>query len=169
MNGIGRAMARAHGLDERGWERHAAPWSVWTRVAILPLGALAVWARVWIGWWFLLPLAALVVWSFVNPRAFPPPVTTRTWSARAVMGERVWLARGALPIPEHHARMAAVTSGIAAAGLPLAAWGLWRLELWPLLLGLALCLVGKFWFIDRMVWLFEDMAREDPIYRAWLR
>ena len=169
MSAIGRGLARAHRLDEEGWQRHASPWSVWTRVAILPLLALAVWSRAWIGWWCLLPVAALVLWSFVNPRAFPPPATTTAWSARAVMGERVWLARKAVAIPAHHARMAAATSATAAAGLPLIAWGLWRLEPWPLLGGLVLSLGGKFWFLRGMVRLFDDMAQDVPIYRRWLR
>ena len=28
---------------------------------------------------------------------------------------------------------------------------------------------AKMWFIDRMVWLFDDMAREHPAYADWLR
>jgi hypothetical protein len=27
----------------------------------------------------------------------------------------------------------------------------------------------KLWFVDRMVWLYEDMRQEMPEYRDWLR
>ena len=54
-------IARAHGMDDDSWARHANPWSVWTRVPILPLLALAIWSRSWIGWWAVLPVLLLVV------------------------------------------------------------------------------------------------------------
>lgn len=162
-------LARLHGMDDTTWARHANPWSVWTRAPILPLLVLAVWARVWLGWWTLLPLGLLLIWTWLNPRAFSAPATTNSWSARAVMGERVWLNRAHAAIPAQHARMAALTSAMAVAGIPFMLWGLWHLALWPLLFGLAVSTLAKFWFLDRMVWLYDDMARENPIYRAWLR
>jgi hypothetical protein len=162
-------LARLQGMDAATWERHANPWSVWTRVPVLPLLALAIWARVWIGWWTLVPLAVLLIWTWLNPRAFPPPASTAGWASRAVLGERVWLARAAVPVPAHHHRLVAVTIAISLAGIPFLVVGLWRLEVWPVLLGLALALLGKFWFLDRMVWLFDEMAAQHPIYGAWLR
>ncbi|MEL6475739.1 MAG: DUF6653 family protein [Pseudomonadota bacterium] len=162
-------IARAFAMDERTWERHASPWSCWTRVAILPLLCLAIWARVWIGWGCLIPIAALLVWTWVNPRAFPPPATTRAWASRAVMGERVWLNRGTVAIPRHHAVWAGLLSALPAAGLGPLIWGLYALEIWPLLLGLVLTMGPKLWFCDRMVWLYDDMARTHPAYAAWQR
>lgn len=41
-------IARAHRMDDAAWARHANPWSVWTRVPILLLLALAIWSRAWI-------------------------------------------------------------------------------------------------------------------------
>jgi hypothetical protein len=162
-------LARLHRLDAEGWERHANPWSVWTRVPLLALFALAVWSRAWIGWWCLLPLALLALWTWLNPRAFPPPARTDSWSARGVLGERVWLNRADVPIPAHHARMAALTTALSLAGLPFLAWGLWALEPWPTVLGVVLATLGKLWFVDRMVWLYDEMSVRHPAYRAWLR
>ena len=31
-------------LDEEGWERHANPWSVWTRIATWPVLMLVLWS-----------------------------------------------------------------------------------------------------------------------------
>jgi hypothetical protein len=47
-------IAKAFGLDGENWMRHANPVSVWTRFAVLPLLAAAIWSRDWIGWWCLL-------------------------------------------------------------------------------------------------------------------
>ena len=153
-----RGMAAFFAMDGATWARHANPWSVWTRVPIGPLLCLAVWARVWFGAWCLMPVAALLLWAWVNPRAFPPPREVSSWASRAVLGERMWLARGQRPIPEHHAAWAAGLSAGSAAGLPVIAWGLWALEPWPVVFGLAVSMLAKFWFLDRMVWLHADMT-----------
>ena len=52
--------------------------------------------------------------------------------------------------------------------MPLA-WGLWAFDPWAIAFGLLLTVGGKLWFLDRMVWLYEDMAPDVPAYRAWLR
>ena len=158
FSGAGRLMA----MDEGTW-RHANPWSAHTRIAILPLLALAVWSRVWIGWWCLLPVAALLVWTWANPRAFPPPRTYDAWASRAVLGERLFLdrlgrRRRGRALPAHHVRAGQVLTGIAASGLPPLAYGLWTLSLGWTLLGLALTVGGKLWFCDRMAWLHDEAA-----------
>jgi hypothetical protein len=42
-----RRVASLFGLKGDSWMRHANPVSVWTRFAVLPLLALAVWSREW--------------------------------------------------------------------------------------------------------------------------
>ncbi len=162
-------LARLFTPTETVWERHANPWSVWTRVALLPALMLAIWSRAWIGWWAALPIAALILWAWLNPRAFPPPRHTRSWAARAVLGERVLLNHRAVPVPRHHLRATRVLALTSVAGLPLLAWGLAAFRIWPALLGAVLILGGKLWFCDRMVWLFEDMALRHARYAAWRR
>ena len=71
-----RGIARLFAMSDGVWARHANPWSVWTRMATLPVLLLALWSRAWIGWWALLPVAAVLVWTWLNPRLFPPPRTT---------------------------------------------------------------------------------------------
>ena len=164
-----RAMARAFGMDEQTWARHANPWSVWTRNTALPLLALAIWSRAWIGRWSLVAVVLALGWTWLNPRLFAPPRTTRHWASRAVLGERVWLNRDQVPVPAHHRHAPHLLSAVAASGLPFLGWGLVRLELWPLLFGCVLVYAGKLWFLDRMVWLYEDMAAQQPEYRGWLR
>jgi hypothetical protein len=163
-----RAIAGAFRMDDRSWARHANPWSVWSRNTALPLLCLALWSRVWLGWWSVLPLSLAVACTWLNPRLFAPPGTTRHWASKAVLGERVWMNHSAVPVPDHHLRAPHLLSLVAALGVPFAAWGLIRLEPWPLLFGCLLVYAGKLWFLDRMVWLYEDMKDRHPEYAAWL-
>jgi hypothetical protein len=159
-------IARAHRMDDAAWARHANPWSVWTRVPILPLLALAVWSRAWIGWWALLPVAALLAWTWVNPRVFPPPRSLEGWGSRAVLGERLWLARDRVPVPPRHRRLPLVLNALSAAGGLLLLYGLVRLEPWAALAGLSVALLAKMWFLDRMVRIVADM-HDDVRLRSW--
>ncbi|WP_137178864.1 DUF6653 family protein [Roseomonas sp. AR75] len=159
-------IARAHRMDDAAWARHANPWSVWTRVPILPLLALAVWSRAWIGWWALVPVAALLAWTWVNPRVFPPPRSTASWASRAVLGERLWLARNEVPVPARHRRMPLLLNALSASGGVLLLYGLAILAPWAALTGLSVALLSKMWFLDRMVWIVADMDG-DVRLAAW--
>jgi hypothetical protein len=151
-------LADVFGMSDRVWRRHANPWSVWTRFVVLPLMALAIWSRVWIGPWAWAPVVALLVWLWVNPRVFAEPRSTQSWASRAVLGERIWLNRKREAIPAGHCRAAARLSLLSGAGLAPLVWGLWKLEIWPTVLGAVCVYIGKMWFLDRMVWLHQDMA-----------
>ena len=161
---LGRGVERAMAMSDAVWERHANPWSAWTRVPVLPLLCLAIWARAWIGWWCLVPVALLVLWTWINPRAFPPPVSTDVWASRAVIGERIWLARAERPIPHHHAIWAIILSAVSGLGLPAIVYGLWVYDAGWLAAGLSVTVGAKMWFLDRMVWLYQDIGgfRPDP-------
>jgi hypothetical protein len=156
-------------MDEAAWERHANPWSVWTRIATWPFVMLVLWSFHWWGAWSLLPLAVLAGWLWLNPRAFPPPASTKTWAARAVMGERVYILNDLHPIPVYHRNAATLLSVGSAVGALLMGAGLLAAEPTAYLVGGLAVFLCKLWFIDRMVWLYDDMSRDVPAYRAWLR
>lgn len=155
-------------LSNETWRRHANPWSVWTRYAAFPLLVAAAWSYHWISWWALVPVGLVIVWLIVNPRAFPPPASTDNWASKAVLGERIWvgLARG--QVPARHVVVPRIASVIAAAASLLMVWGLVRRDATLTLLSMALVMLAKTWFVDRMVWLFEDMKDSNPEYRSWL-
>lgn len=73
---LGKTVAEAFRMDEATWERHANPWSVWTRFTAWPLLALAVWSRVWLRRWAIFPIAVAVLWTWLNPRIFDRPRST---------------------------------------------------------------------------------------------
>lgn len=166
---IYRGAARAHGMDDAAWERHANPWSVWTRVATLPLLLLAIWSRVWIGPWAWGAVVLVFLWIAVNPRLFPPPRHTDRWSSRATFGERLWLRRDELALPARHRVLPHALTAAAGLGMAVALVGALMQWFWPMLLGGLVAWLAKLWFCDRMVWLFQDMCETDPRYRDWIR
>lgn len=163
-----RTIASAFQMDEEAWKRHANPWSGWTRAPILPLLVLAVWSRVWLEWWCLVPVVVLLLWTWLNPRVFPPAESTDAWMSKGVLGERVWLNRDQVPVPAHHETVPNVLSAISAIGVLFIIWGLVVLAAWPAVFGTVVALAGKLWFVDRMVWLYEDVADASSAYNEWM-
>ena len=148
----------AMGMDEAAWARHANPWSGWSRVTILPLLALAVWSRVWIGWWAVVPVLAVLFWTWINPRLFPAPVRTDNWMSQGVLGEQVWLRRrGELFLAHHHLVVRALIA-LGVVGAVLLLLGLIVLNLAATLTGLAVAMLSKLWLLDRMVWVQRETA-----------
>lgn len=162
-----RHIASLFQMDEETWKRHANPWSVWTRTTALPLLILAVWSRVWIGWWALLPIAAALLWTWLNPRLFAPPASMDSWASKGVLGERIWANRDIVPVPAHHRTVPPILSAVSALGVGLVVWGVIGLAIWPTVCGAIVAILSKLWFLDRMVWLYEDMKDTTPEYRGW--
>jgi hypothetical protein len=161
-------IARLFGLQGETWMRHANPASVWTRFAVLPLLAVAIWSREWIGWWSLIPVVLVLVFMMVNPLLFPRARSTRNWASKAVFGEHVWSERNKVPVPpQFTARVANVTYAIQTVALVILAYGLIRLDLLAVVSGLLLVQTAKAWYLDRMVLLFEDMKTRVPEYAGW--
>lgn len=154
-----RQIASAFHMDEETWRRHANPWSVWTRLTALPLLIVAIWSRSWIGWWALIPTAVALIWVWFNPRLFPEPESYYSWASKGVLGERLWINRDNVAVPARHQMVPNLLSILSAVGLGLAIWGVVTLTLLPTLFGTIVSIVGKLWFVDRMVWLYEDSTR----------
>ena len=164
-----RKLAKAFGLDGESWMRHANPASVWTRFSVLPLLALAIWSREWIGLWSLVPIAAAIAWMFVNPLLFKAPASTRNWASRSVLGERIWVDRDKVELPEQFRSPAAswIANGYSIIGLGLLAFGLVDFNVLATLAGLLLTQVGKAWYLDRTALLFAEMRGRSAEYAAW--
>lgn len=161
----GSAFRRAEtlmGMSPETWARHANPWSGWSRATILPLLALAVWSRAWIGWWALLPIVATLVWTWLNPRLFPEPASTENWMSRGVLGEQVWLAHGADPALAHHRPVVRTLTVLGFLGALAMAAGLVWLEPTLTVAGMLTAMLSKFWLLDRMVWVYRDFGERLP-------
>lgn len=151
-------IARFFKMDDEAWRRHANPWSVHTRFAAIPAMILAIWSRVWIGWWALGPVAAVLVWLWVNPRAFAPVDADRGWAARGIYGERFWL-ENRLNAPGDFRALLRWLIVLGLIGFVSLAWGLVALLPWPTIYGATLLIVAQLWRIDRMGLLYEESRR----------
>lgn len=148
--------------------KHSNPWSVWTRYSVLPLIVLAFWGRLWIGWWCLIPGVLSMLWLLFNPVFFKAPKSTRNWASKSVLGERVYLNRDQIEIPSHHKKpIYKVLNTVSSVGMLLSIWATVTYSLWGAILGIALAYLGKSWYLDRMVWLYEDMKEQNPEYKSW--
>ncbi len=165
---VERKIANTFHMDEETWARHANPLSVWTRFTVLPILILAIWSRVWLGWWSLAPIAIALFWMWINPRMFAKPQSTNHWASKTVLGEQIWLNRDTVPVPSQHQRVPIVLSLISVIGMVVVIGGLVALDGCLTLLGCALVYLSKLWFLDRMVWLYEDMRQTHPQYQSWL-
>lgn len=161
-----RKIARLFGLDDAGWARHANPWSGWTRfITCLPLLVLAIWSRIWLGWWSCGPVALAILWIWLNPRAFGPVSDDSAWITKGVFGERFWSDRHQNPVPERHRVLPNLLNGASLVGFPFLVWGLVALDPWPTVYGMTFIIGAKLWYIDRMAILYEDIVAKDPARR----
>jgi len=164
---IERRVANLFKLTDENWMKHANPWSVWTRYSVLPVIILAFWSRIWIGWWSAIPAVISLAWMFLNPIFFKKPRSTKNWASKSVLGERVWLNRDKIDVPDRHKFLPKILNTVSSIGMLLSIWAIVTLSVWPAIMGVALAYIGKSWYLDRMVWLFEDM-KDKPEYNGWL-
>lgn len=162
-----KRVSELFGLNEDTWMNHANPWSIYTRFLIPPFLALAIFSRVWLGWYALIPVALGILWTFINPHVFNKPASTKHWASKSTFGERIWINRNTVEIPAHHRRVPTLLSALSAGSIPFFAYGLIMLDPWATAAGVIIMAAGKMWFLDRMVWLYEDMKHTSEEYRAW--
>ncbi len=161
-------IAGAFGLRDESWMRHANPASVWTRFSVVSVLALAIWSRDWIGIWCLVPVALGIVWLFVNPLLFDVPKSTRNWASRSVLGERIWVDRKKVDLPEQfRSRAPAVANAYSTIGLAVLVYGLIELDVLATVTGILITHGGKLWYLDRVGLLFADMKGRSSKYAAW--
>jgi len=159
-----KKISRFFGLKDKEWLRHANPISVWTRFVTLPFLVIGIWSRVWIGWYALIPISVILFWTYVNLKLFKEPKTTDSWSAKSVLGERIWANRDEIKVPGHHKAIITILTLLQFIGGVILLIGLYRLHFWATLCGVIIIYMAKMWFLDRMVRVFEDM-KEHPEYK----
>lgn len=155
---VAALLASLFRMSDEAWRRHANPWSVYTRFAAIPLMILAIWSRIWIGWWALVPVAVIIVWLLINPHVFAAVDTPRNWAAKGIYGEKLWLRENhRVPAGYRSALRWLIVPGVV--GFALLAWGLVQLSLWPTVCGAALIAMAQLWRIDRLGQLYDESER----------
>lgn len=131
-------------LSENIWERHANPWSGWTRVLSMPALALGLYLHdPWI-------LGAVIVWLVINPMLFPRPKNVNNWMSKGVLGERLYFKDGKKLKKDLPTLLNVLNVPVFVAFMYFS----WQQELIPMILAGLLTMTIKFWFIDRMVRLY---------------
>ncbi len=60
-----------------------------------------------------------------------------------------------------------ILSAVSGIGMLFVIWGVVMFDPWPTLFGIMTVNLSKLWFVDRMVWLWNDMQDASPEYRKW--
>jgi hypothetical protein len=164
-----RKIAKLFGLEGESWMRHANPASVWTRFTVVSILSLAIWSRDWIGAWCLIGVALAIIWMFVNPLLFKAPESTRNWASRTVLGERIWVDRDKVELPEQFRSRAAslIANAYSTIGMGLLVFGLVDLNLLAAVTGVLITHGGKAWYLDRISLLYAEMKGRNAEYAAW--
>jgi hypothetical protein len=73
-------------------------------------------------------------------------------------GRNPMAKRKSTPLPPRSRTAPLALGALSAAGLPFLVWGLVVLDPWITLVGLAVQMTGKLWFLDRMALLYDDVS-----------
>jgi hypothetical protein len=152
-----KKISKLFGLDDENWLKHSNPKSVWTRFPLLPMFVLSIWSKEWIGIWCLIPICLLILWTIINPKIFSKPKSTNNWASKCVLGEKIWANRKEITVPNRHNNMITILTLIQFIVLIILIIGFYQSNVWEVIEGTIFTYMGKMWFLDRMVWVFEDM------------
>ena len=100
----------------------------------------------------------VVFWIWLNPRIFSEPKRFDAWMSKGVLGERIFIDHRA-ELPAHQRIAARVLTLLSLPGVLILIWGLYALWWEGVVFGAVLTALPKVWFVDRMVWVFEDWRR----------
>jgi len=126
------------------WQKHANPWSGWTRIAIYPFLFLSIWYHNWYG------LALLILWTIINPLVFPKPKKIRYWVSKVVLGEQLYMKKGYF-----QKNFILVLTLLGTISFFYALYATYINSFWPALYTATLAFVFKLWISDRMVFYYE--------------
>lgn len=96
-------------------------------------------------------LGAVIVWAIINPLIFPKPKSVSNWMSKGVLGEQLYFKSGKKFRKDLPTLLNIANIPVFAAFLYFG----WQQELMSLVFSGLLTIVIKFWFIDRMVALYE--------------
>lgn len=128
-------------LSEKAWDRHANPWSGWTRVLSMPLLAVGLYFH---NFWIL---GATLVWLIINPVLFPKSQKRDNWMSKGVLGEQIYYRDGKKFKKDLPTLLNILNIPIFAAFLYFS----WQQDITAMIFSGLLTMTIKFWFIDRMV------------------
>lgn len=80
----------------------------------------------------------------------------------------MYLNRDNVDIPDiHKTPLYGILNTISSVGMVITIWSIIYYSVWGAVLGVSLAYLGKSWYLDRMVWLYETMKSENEDYQKW--
>lgn len=80
----------------------------------------------------------------------------------------MFLNRDNVEIPDiHKTPLYAILNAVSSLGMVVAIWSIIYYSVWGAILGVSLAYLGKSWYLDRMVWLYETMKTQNEEYLKW--
>ncbi|MCZ4372573.1 hypothetical protein O4H50_12275 [Vibrio diazotrophicus] len=157
-------------MDEKSWQKHSSPVSVYSRFTIIPLFTVTLALREVLGWWTLVVLLLVSFWTWLNPRIFQAPKKTNNWASMGTFGERIYLNRYKEDlIPLHHLQMCRIIMVLQMIGIPFWIFSFYTTSYELMFLSMLWLMFTKTWFVDRMVWVYQDVKNLNSVYHSWLR
>lgn len=133
-------------LSEKTWARHANPLSGWTRVLSMPLLAIGFYLH---NYWII---GISIIWLIINPILFPKPKSVNNWMSKGVLGEQQYYSQG----PKFKKDLPTLLNVLNVPVFLAFLYFSWQQALIPMILAGLLTMTIKFWFVDRMVFLFNN-------------
>jgi len=127
-----------------------------------------LWTKIWLGTTgaTVLGLGALVFLIFA-PKSFERPFSRLEWARCVGFGEKVWLNRIFIPVPQALSFRLTTLYLVFWVGVLVALWG--AIATLPLLsaTGLAVAYSAQFTCFGKLIHLYKVMRDKYPLYRFW--
>jgi len=142
-------------MKEKTWEKHANPWSGWTRMITYPLLYLPFWfLRDFLNepsanWFMPVGLLIVIIWFVINPRIFPKPKSYDNWMSKGVFGEKFWTAN------KRYKDINIIFTIIPAPFFVTALYTTYMNLFWETMFFASVPFLFKLWFLDRMVFYYD--------------
>ncbi|WP_162265069.1 DUF6653 family protein [Polycladidibacter stylochi] len=150
------------------WNRPVKPLATVVRTLLFPVVFVLIWMHQKWGWEATSASVALYLYFlwFIS-RLCPCATGAPSAMARAAIGQRMWLNRYAVTIPQKDHQLALLTSIVMGSGIIGATIGALDNVLWLSLLSTTCIYAARIVQLILFVSLFQKMKNKHPIYRSW--
>jgi len=142
-------------MAEKTWEKHANPWSGWTRVITYPLLYLPFWFlsdflnEPFTNWFLPVLFILIIIWFVINPKIFPKPKSYDNWMSKGVLGEKIWTEN------KKKDTYATLLTIAMAPFFLISIYTAYMQIFWETMFFAIVPFIVKLWFLDRMVFLYD--------------
>lgn len=143
-------------MKKNTWVKHSNPISGFTRIISYPLVFLPIWfLSDFIGdpykYWYIPAFGIIVIiWFAINPRLFKKPKKFDHYLSRGVLGEKIWTEN------RKKDNIATFLSILTAPFFLVSLYTTYQQMFWETMFFAVVPFLLKLWFIDRMVFLYDQ-------------